>query len=55
MKDKDKVSNQYHELKALATKFNVSVWQVMKAKEDLQTNDRKPIEEYLSAIRKPEE
>ena len=49
MKDSKTISNQYSELKRVADNFKIPVSSVMKAKEDLKTNDREQIERYLEA------
>lgn len=47
MKDNKTVSNEPHELKALADKYNLPVSQIMFAKEQTGTNNREEIETYI--------
>lgn len=46
-KDTKTISNEYHELEAVAKKFNIPVSKVMYAKEQTKSNDRKVVEEYI--------
>ena len=50
MKDQKTVSNEFHELEYVAKKFNLPVWQVMKAKEELGTNERALIYQELEKV-----
>ena len=47
MKDNKTVSNEPHELKAVADKYHIPVSQVMEAKEQTRSNDRDVIESYI--------
>jgi hypothetical protein len=55
MKDQKTVSNEFHELEYVAKKFNLPVWQVMKAKEDLSTSDRFKVYEHLQGVKSLQE
>lgn len=47
MKDRKTVSNEPHELEALADKYHIPVSQVMEAKEQTRSNLREDIERYI--------
>lgn len=48
--EKKLVSDQYHEVKYVADKFNVPAWVVYRVKFDMKTNERKLIEQALKKM-----
>lgn len=44
----ENISNEYHELQYVADKFDLPVWVVVKAKEELGTSNRLAIYDYLT-------